>query len=293
MNGGGPVVQLVSHVAASRLTKAQGVGACLALGVATVTVVQEFLEWCRERGYSPDTIKLYRWTLNRWVLWVGDPLTATADDVRAWLATFSGHSASTRSSYRGILASLYRWAHEWAELIDRNPMLKVPSPKLPKRKPRPITMAQYETVLGSAEGRMLCWLLLGGEAGLRRAEIATLERAALIDRRLYVIGKGDKARVVPVTARLGAALERWPERGRLWDVTPHHLGTLVSKHMHAVGVDASLHQLRHLAGSRFFRASGGDLLRTQAFLGHGQPTTTVGYCAWDDDLDEIVDRMAA
>jgi integrase/recombinase XerD len=272
---------------------AQEVGACLSRRAANMGAVRDFLRWCKERGYSPDTIKLYGWTLARWVDWIGDPLAATSDDVRAWLATFSTHSTSTRRSYRGIVASFFRWAHEWAELIDRNPMRKVPAPKTPKRKPRPITMEAYETVLAAAEGRMLCWLLLGGEAGLRRAEIAGLERSAIIDRRLYVVGKGDKARVVPVTARLGATLERWPTRGAMWPISAHHLGTLVSKHMHACGVEASCHQLRHLAGTRFYRASGGDILKTQAFLGHSAPGTTAGYCSWDDDLDLIIDRMDA
>jgi integrase len=254
----------------------------------------EFITWCRERGYSPATIEHYGWLLRRYVAAVPDPDRADADTIRAWLAQFAHLTPNSRRAYRGVLASYYGFLVDQVEVLERSPLAKIPKPKVPQGAPRPISMAQYERALAGADERMACWLLLGGEAGLRRSEIAGLHGSAVMGSRMHVVGKGAKARTVPVTGRLAAALGGYGlGDGRLWAVTAHHLGTQVSRHLHRCGIDASCHQLRHLFGTRFYRASGGDLRRTQQVMGHSSPSTTAGYVGFDDDLDDIAGRMAA
>jgi len=254
----------------------------------------EFIKWCMEAGYSGATISQYRWVLDRYERATPNVLEADSDTVRSWLAQFAHLTPNSRRAYRGVLASFYRWAVDQAELLDRSPLAKVPKPKVPTGQPRPISMAQYERVLATADPRMTAWLLLGGEAGLRRAEIAGLHGSAIMGPRLHVIGKGARGRIVPVTPRLTAGLQRYGlADGPLWAVTPHTLGSAISRHMRACGVEASAHQLRHLFGTRFYAASGGDLRRTQQVMGHSSPSTTAGYVSFDDGMDDIIDRMAS
>jgi integrase len=289
---GGDVVSLALHGRWSTHGEAREVGTCLTHGGSTVAV-DGFICWCRERGYSPRTVRQYRWVLERFARDVGDPLSAGADEIRAWLARWTDAKASTRRAYRSTLASFYTWAVAY-ELADRSPMARVPKPKVPTGQPRPIAQADYDVVLHAADERMRCWLLLAGDAGLRRAEIAAVRRDHIMGSRLHVMGKGSKARTVPVSHRLGIALGGWPVlEGRLWDVQPGHLGWKVAEHLRGCGVDATCHQLRHMFATRFYRASGGDLRRTQQVMGHSDPGVTAQYVAFHDDLDEIIDRMSA
>jgi integrase len=287
----GTVVHLASHIPRSTPPKAQEVGACLTQEGSTVAV-DGFVAWCVERGYSPRTIAQYRWVLERFAGDVGDPLSAGADEIRAWLARWTDAKASTRRAYRSTLASFYTWAVSY-ELVALSPMGRVPKPKVPIGQPRPIAQADYDAALEAAGERMRCWLLLAGDAGLRRAEISALRRGQIMGTRLHVMGKGARARTVPLSRRLRAALEAWPADDRMWQAGPGHLGWKVAEHLRACGVDGTCHQLRHLFGTQFFKASGGDLRRTQQVMGHGSPSVTAQYVAFLDDLDDIIDRMTA
>lgn len=257
-------------------------------------IIEQWLAWCGDAGHSRRTLEEYGYTLRRVQRAVGgDLLAATDESLRAWLRTHDHCRASTRRSYTVRLIGFYGWAHGRG-LIDADPTAELKRPKAPTGKPRPLTDADYRRAVLMADGRMLCWVLLGGDAGLRRAEIAAVRRDDVNGRRLHVVGKGAKHRVVPMSARLARALEEWPvEVGRLWPVTANHVGTQIRRHLARCGVDATAHQLRHTAGTAFYRASGGDLLRTAAFLGHASPVTTALYSGFADDGLDIVDRMAA
>jgi integrase len=285
------VVRPLLHLAASTHQETQEVGTCLTLRGSTVAV-DGFICWCIERGYSPRTVRQYQWVLERFARDVGCPLGAGADEIRAWLAGWADAMPATRRAYRSALSSFFTWAVAY-ELTDRSPMVRVPKPKVPQGQPRPIGQADYEAALVAAGERMRCWLLLGGDAGLRRAEIAMVQRDHVTGSRLWVLGKGSKARTVPISRRLSGALAAWPGQGRLWNVTPHYLGSRVALHLRACGIDATCHQLRHRFGTAFYRASGGDLRRTQQVMGHSSPAVTAQYVAFADDLDEIVARMAS
>jgi integrase len=247
----------------------------------------EFIEWCHDAGRSPVTIHNWRRVLTRYCETV-DPLTASADDIRAYLSRWNDAPANTRHAYRVALAAFYRWALD-AELLDIDPMRKVPPAPATKGAPRPISSEQFAAVLADAPPTMRAWLLLGGDAGLRRAEIARTTPESIMGRRLHVHGKGSRQRVVPMSLRLADALQR----AGPWDVTPRQVGQRVSWFMRRCGVDATCHQLRHLAATRYYQASGHDLRATQAFLGHASSATTEIYVAFADQGLDIVDRMAA
>lgn len=251
------------------------------------------MQWMRDAGRSPRTIAQYEWIINRFGDALGrDPVDADPAEIRMWLHTFRDRSPETRRAYRAALNSYFRWAAEQAEVIDRNPMLKVPGVRVPATTPRPLSTVEAQRLLDAAEGRMRAWILCGLDAGLRRSEIAAIRSDDIAGRRLHVVGKGGKHRAVPITRRLDAVLAQWGP-GRLWDVSPNHLGHRVGLFMVECGVAGSTHSLRHTFATTFYEASGHDLRRTQHVLGHASPSTTARYVGFEDDLDEIVDRMVA
>jgi len=250
-------------------------------------IEEEFIRWCHDAGRSPVTIRHWSRIVGRFCA-EHDPLTATSDDIRRHLARWNDSPANTRHAYRVALAAFYRWALD-EELLEVDPMRKVPKVPTPKGAPRPISTEQFAAVLADAPPVMRAWLLLGGDAGLRRAEIARAHRNDAMGRRLHVVGKGARQRVVPMSLRLADALAA----AEPWDVTPRQVGQRISWHMRRRGVDATAHQLRHYAATRYYQASGNDLRATQAFLGHASSSTTEIYVAWSSDGLDTIDRMAA
>lgn len=255
--------------------------------------VTEYLAWCRLANHSPNTIRQYRSLLTRFEAVVGDARVAGPDEVAGWLRTFEHCAPETRRAARSALSAFYRWCVEVDESVPRSPMGKIPPVKVPQGAPRPIPAPALAAALETADARMRCWLLLGLDAGLRRAEIARVRREDIHGRVLIVVGKGGRARMVPLSRRLAAALADVDvAAGPLWSVTPDWVGRKVAQHLRACGVDATAHRLRHSFACRVYVASGGDLLKTQRLLGHASPTTTARY-AMDDGGDDLMDRLDA
>lgn len=253
-----------------------------------MTSLGEFLAWCSDAGRSRDTIDLWRKVLSRYERDVGDLLAGDPTSIRCHLAAWNDSPANTRRTYRRAFASFYRWAHEDGR-IAQDPMTKVPPVSAPRGAPRPITDLEFAAVLVDTTPTMRAWLLLGADAGLRRGEIASTRPTNAMGRHLHVTGKGARQRVVPMSLRLVDALGDAPP----WTVGPDRVGVLMSDHMRRRAVDATAHQLRHYAATRYYAASGNDLRATQAFLGHASSSTTEVYVAWSSDGLDTIDRMAA
>ncbi len=63
----------------------------------------------------------------------------------------------------------------------------------------------------------------------------------------------------------------------------------IGRHLRALGIDSTPHQLRHYFGSAIYRRTR-DLRLTQELLGHAFPSTTAIYAAWDVSAGEEVVR---
>jgi integrase len=260
-------------------------------GGTVIDPVASYLAWCVEGRRSDDTIRLYRSVLRRFEAEHPDVLAVTAADVTAWLT--GGHwAAATVASYRKSLAGFFRWASEWADLIDRSPMTRVQRAHVPQGIPRPVPRHDLERVLAAADTLMRCWLLLACDAGLRRAEISRVHRDDIVGRRIVITGKGRHQRTVPLSSRLQAALAvpRPCPDGRLWNATRDTVGQRVAKFLRAHGIDATCHMLRHTFATTVYRTSR-DIRQTQVLLGHRSIATTQIYAAFDPDLDAVIDAM--
>lgn len=154
------------------------------------------------------------------------------------------------------------------------------------------------------------------DAGLRVDEVAYLRIADLIPPsvpatgpRLRVRGKGQKERVVPLTAGLVRLWQTWLDQRpaveddavfvtrRKRGITVRGIQERLTHYSRQAGIKATCHQLRHTFGRRM--AEGGmPLPSLSKMMGHAQVTTTQGYIAGAAvdvraDYQEAMSHLAA
>lgn len=257
--------------------------------------VTEHVVWMRLRRLSDATVDLRLVALRSLTRSAGrPPLLCTVADLDVWQRGLTVADAS-RASYVSQVASFYAWAVEHS-LIGEDPSVVLVSPQLPRRVPRPIAEADLELAIAAAPDRIAPWLELAAYAGLRAGEIAHLTRPDVIDHAdppvLLVRGKGNKERIVPLSPRVGTALQRHglPDSGwvflradgRPGPNRPNMVSVLAAAHLHDLGIPASLHMLRHRFATVLYQQTH-DLRMVQELLGHSSPTTTALYTAWSQD----------
>lgn len=269
------------------------------LTVSTVDAICLHLEWCRDRGLSPVTIDQRRQTLRRIegrlpCLLLG----ATHEHMDAWAGRRRGElSPASFATEMGHPRAFFDWAIRRG-LVREDPTEDIQLPRIGKRLPRPIRTEAFAEALASVShpaDRVI--LLLAFEAGMRRAEIAGLDWSGvdLRGRTVRLIGKGNKERVIPLSDLAAEALAALPirrgsvitRRDGAGSITP---GGVAARVRGALG-DATLHQLRHSAGTRWTRKGG--IRVAQVLLGHANPNTTAGYAAVDPgDMMSVVESTS-
>jgi integrase/recombinase XerD len=186
-----------------------------------------------EKGLRPLTCEAYDSDLKTFAEFIesrhGVLLTATQEDVAAFLENLRGHDIVQRSAARKLscLRGFYKWL-----LLDRrihhDPTVNIESPKawkvLPKSLAEPEVAEMLERAALSAEhpqaqaaalrDRAILELLYAG--GLRVSEVTKLSTGdlALDLGRVQVRGKGDKERIVPLGRTALEALEIYLRQGR-------------------------------------------------------------------------------
>lgn len=197
---------------------------------------------------------------------------------------------STRAGELTHLASFYEWAMT-AGLTTVDPTRTIPRPRLPRRLPRP--MPDHHMVRAVTEApnlRIRTIMMLAAYAGLRASEIAQARAEHLLlhqDPMLLVVeeskgGSPSTAVVPPVLAEL---LEQLPPRGYLVtrrDGGPgpnagYTISHIANAYLHSIGIDHTLHTLRHWFGTWLYRASDHDLRATQEGMRHRSSASTVLY----------------
>jgi site-specific recombinase XerD len=244
----------------------------------------------RWRGLTESTIDARLGVLRRLERHLGRPAhTATFAELVEFLEHTAGLAARTRYTYVSHLGCYWRWLVV-EQHVAADPTLRLYRPRLRRGLPRPIATDDLRHVLEQSAGPMLAAATLAAFAGLRCAEIAGLRRGDVIDRAddavLHLVRtKGDRQRVVPLHPAALSALRAMPmpAAGFVfagWAGDAGRVSRAIRSHMHACGVPASAHQLRHWFATELYEHSGHDLRLTQEMLGHASPTTTAIYTAW-------------
>jgi len=237
------------------------------------------------------------------------------------IRTFAAHShaggLSPRSVQRRLSAirSFYEFLLREAPIeaarggrraarVTVNPALEVRAPKAPRRLPHTLDADQMARLLEIPAGagliardRALMELLYS--SGLRLAELVGLDviDLDLKDRTVQVLGKGRKARIVPVGRHALAALRAWlKERAALAAAAetalfvgrggrrlgPRAIQARVKywARRQGLGVHVHPHLFRHSFASHLLE-SGGELRGVQELLGHADISTTQIYTHLD------------
>jgi len=222
--------------------------------------------------------------------------------IRQFISQLHRQGLAGRSIQRALSAvrSLYRFLIREG-LTDTNPAQSVQAPKTEKRLPSTLDVDQMQSLLDQTEQdtmiacRDRAMMELFYSSGLRLAELASLDIRDLDfgDSLVYVTGKGNKSRVVPVGQAAITALQKWlVKRDELgfFDQTAlfitqqgRRIGVrAIQKRLSHWGKKQGIseqvhpHRLRHAFASHMLEASG-DLRAVQELLGHADISTTQIY----------------
>lgn len=259
-------------------------------------MTDSILDWCAwytAGGASPGTLRVRRNHLRRLARQV-DPLEARTSDLVTFLGTYADQAAESRKSALMSLRSFYRWALEHGHRAD-DPTRGLRPVKTPAGVPRPIPDELLEAALEGADAETRLMLLLGGWAGLRRAEIAQVHSDDVTPFGLVVRGKGGKVRRVPIHPRLRAALSQvdgwaFPSPRRLGQ--PVNADYVANRLERVLPDGFTAHSLRHRFATMAYRGSH-DLRAVQQLLGHSDPGTTARYTlVGQDELTAAVLAVA-
>jgi integrase/recombinase XerC len=239
-----------------------------------------------------------------WQYETADLKAVHASMIRGWLASMKeqGHSPKTINRRISALKSFYRFLQR-KEIVATNPTTMIVSPKVNKRLPVYVEMKDMNTLFSHIEfpdsrtGRLerLIFALFYA-TGMRLSELTGLKETQVdISRQqLKILGKGNKERIIPLSADLKALLilylkekkEYFPEsaevclllneKGR--PLYPRYVQTVVKKYLQMVTTieKKSPHVLRHSFATHLMN-NGAELNAVKELLGHSSLAATQIY----------------
>ena len=222
-----------------------------------------YAQYLKERqylaGFSPRTIKLFRWVFNRWDALIGE--MPTKQNLKEWVIKLneSGIKPVTINSYARVFNAFLTWLLEEGHIPER---IRVSKVKEGQKPPKVYSEETLHKLLRFnprtfAEHRIYMLICVGIDTGCRIDELLTLRREGVdLDNLLItVIGKGDKARVIPISLECRKVLYKFL---RIEDLRPY--------------------DLRHTFATRLVER-GVHHYVISALLGHSTPVTGFGYAS--------------
>lgn len=252
-------------------------------------VIEAYLEWLRRQQCTDKTIqerRLLLYRINRELDYgIGQ---VTHDELARWLYR-PGWSQNTRATYYRGLKSFYGWASDPADpWISGDPMAGQPRVTAAESIARACTDEQLRDILARAPEPYRTWAILAAYQGFRAIEISRADRQHFTERQVIVpLGKGNRPRMhdtdptvwATVKALPAGPIARRPDNGER--ASAHYVSAETSYQFRKLGIETSLHPLRHWLGTtvqREFR----DIRVTMAVLGHARLTSTQVYTAASD-----------
>jgi len=267
--------------------------------------ITHFLLMARVDGRSYKTLELYSYVFNSFIKFLGDPSLSLSEintlKIRSYLASLQdrGLCKTTSRIHLVVLKTFFNWLAQ-EQLLSKNPIDLLKTPKLPKQFPFILSDPQVATLLKACDQHswrgfrdytmLLCFI----DVGLRLNELISLQLqdVSLAQRSLKVQGKGSKERLCFMGARLTKAMRRWLDlRGfkpyseevfiartgeRLKPRYVQHIVANLGKKASITGVRVSPHTLRHTAATLAVR-NGLDVFSLQRLFGWGKVETAMRY----------------
>ncbi len=284
--------------------------------------IEAFLEMMvAERGASPRTIEAYRRDLTDLTAFLEarnvSLVRVKRSDLQAYMHQLVCNGMSPKTQARRLSATreFYRFLFS-EDVVDKNPSDYLLSPKLNKSLPKYLSEAEVRRLIETAQRenkRIYTLLEVLYASGLRVSELVGLPVLAVTqdNKTLFVTGKGNKERMVPLNEPASAALEQWltvremmlpPGRPNKWlfpssSKSGHLTRDGFFKHLKQVALTAGIppekvspHVFRHSFASHLV-AHDADLRSVQKMLGHADIATTEIYThVLEDRLKKVVEK---
>jgi integrase/recombinase XerD len=275
--------------------------------------IREFLEYLQNnKSYARNTVEAYRNDLGQFLRFVQNErphLNSWALVDRPLLLSFLEHlkerkyTAASIARKVAVIKTFYHYLSD-RHLISEDPTAKLDSPKVEKRLPQILSPEQVEQLLaasakrGTPKGfrdRAILELLYA--SGLRVTELVSLnlENANLETKTIHCVGRGERVRAIPISARAIDAVANYMERGRpvlaanseeraLFlnprgdRLTRQGLWLIIKEYVKEAGIQGEVtpHTLRHSFAAHSL-SRGENLENIQRLLGHSSITTTQVY----------------
>lgn len=280
----------------------------------TVKYLELFLEALQaERGCTYNTLSAYQKDIQDFFQFASQsPDTITPQHIEHYLTHLAqiGRSATTQARRLSALKQYFLFLCS-ENLLSMNPTQHVRSAKIPRLLPKTLSYPHIEKLLHTAQQdssprgiRLYTLLEMMYASGMRVTELISLPLSSIPQNLddvhfLYIIGKGQKERVVPLGDMAIAALkqylkirpvflenleksaQKWlfPSRARQGYLTRHRLYQQLQELAPRIGVrpeDMSPHVIRHAFATHLLQR-GAHLLAIQKLLGHADLGTTQIY----------------
>lgn len=278
--------------------------------------IHGFLIAKQAAGLAAGTLNFYKFKLSNFVAFcetihVADIESIDASLIREWLLalTAAGHRpGGAAAHYRSLKAFMLWYETESAADGWRNPIRKVPAPKVPEELLEPVQIAQVKVMLAQCDDSKLgirdrAILLTLLDTGVRASELLAADLGdfepiggVLTVRR----GKGGKGRIVFAGQRTRRALRAWlkargPEPGPLFTnrtldrLKYYGLAAMLRRRAATAGVHPAPmpHAFRRAFALSMLRG-GADLISIQRLLGHSDLSVLKRYVKQTaDDLQTM------
>jgi site-specific recombinase XerD len=253
----------------------------------------------RHRRGDLQTITLpgIRWHLRSFCRFAGPirPEEISPPLVDAWLSS----ERLARSTLRHRLSAFRTWSR-WMILhghLPADPARDLTTPRQPRPSPRTLPVSEVgRLVAGVDDPRLRLAVLLMAQEGLRACEVARAEVGDIdfAEQTIVVRGKGDVARLLPLSAQTWSALLAYVGRRRTSGalllsrkrpsegLTAQYVSVIVGQAMAAAGVAGTAHALRHSMAAHVLREGRADVRDVQLALGHASLATTSVYLPHSD-----------
>ncbi|MBL4753069.1 MAG: tyrosine-type recombinase/integrase [Flavobacteriales bacterium] len=257
-----------------------------------------------EKRYSPLTLSAYNTDLTQFYNFVKAQYELSEIEgishgiIRSWIVNMIDADISTRSVNRKIttLKSYYRFLLREG-IVEKNPMLKILSPKTAKKLPVFVDQSSMDELLDGvvfeedAKGmRDKLIILLLYSTGIRLSELINIK---VLDIDFYnctlkILGKGNKERILPFSESLKSDIEKYinevqpiewlfvTDKGK--KLYAKLVYRLVNSYLSKVTTISkkSPHVLRHTFATHMLN-NGADLNAIKEFLGHVSLSATQVY----------------
>jgi len=278
-------------------------------------VIKEYMGFLKlEKGLSSHSIEAYLSDLKKleqFILYAaiaGGPEMLTTEQLGQFLAWISELGLSARSQARILsgIKAFYRYLL-MEDVIQKDPTALLEGPRLGRKLPEVLTVNEIDRMLdmidlskpqGPRNKAMLETLY---SCGLRVTELVGLQISGIFRAEgfIRVIGKGDKERLVPVSARALREIDLYMpgrntlpiqpgfedilflnRRGRM--LTRNMVFTVIKELARDAGIKKTVspHTFRHSFATHLVEG-GADLRAVQEMLGHESITTTEIYTHLD------------